>query len=57
MGAGVQGKGRVVAGGEVRAEVPGKGGKGRVVLNHSTHIPGLIEVLQRLVEMDGEVCV
>jgi hypothetical protein len=24
-----------------------------VVLNHSTHIPGLIDVLNRLVEMDG----
>ena len=27
--------------------------KGRVVMNHSTHIPGLINVLNRLVETDG----
>ena len=28
-------------------------GKGRVVLNHSTHVPGLVDVLNRLVQMDG----
>jgi len=28
-------------------------GKGRLVLNHSTHVPGLIDVLNRLVQMDG----
>ncbi len=26
---------------------------GRLVLNHSTHIPGLISVLERLVKRDG----
>lgn len=26
---------------------------GRLVLNHSTHIPGLISVLERLVKCDG----
>jgi len=32
---------------------PEKGGKGRLVLNHSTHVPGLVDVLNRLVQMDG----
>lgn len=32
---------------------PATGGKGRVVLNHSTHIPQLIDVLGRLVDMHG----
>ena len=31
----------------------GSGKKGRVVMNHSTHIPGLLDVLNRLVAMDG----
>lgn len=26
---------------------------GRLVLNHSTHIPGLIRVLERLTKLDG----
>jgi len=26
---------------------------GRLVLNHSTHIPGLIQVLERLTKLDG----
>ncbi len=26
---------------------------GRLVLNHSTHIPGLISVLERLTKLDG----
>jgi hypothetical protein len=28
-------------------------GNGRLVWNHSTHLPGLIPVLQRLTEVDG----
>lgn len=27
--------------------------KGRVVWNHSTHLPGLIPILERLTEVDG----
>lgn len=27
--------------------------RGRLVLNHSTHIPGLIRILERLTRMDG----
>lgn len=27
--------------------------RGRVVLNHSTHIPGLIPVLERIAQVDG----
>ena len=31
----------------------GKPSKGRVVLNHSTHIPGLIPVLEKLSQREG----
>ena len=31
----------------------GKPASGRLVLNHSTHIPGLIQVLERLTKLDG----
>jgi hypothetical protein len=41
------------AGAAAGAEMPAMGGSGRVVLNHSTHIPGLIDVLHRLVETEG----
>ena len=30
-----------------------KPASGRLVLNHSTHIPGLIRVLERLTKLDG----
>ena len=30
-----------------------KPARGRLVLNHSTHIPGLIRVLERLTKLDG----
>lgn len=33
--------------------MPQMGGRGRVVMNHSTHIPGLIDVLNRLAETEG----
>jgi hypothetical protein len=41
------------AGAAAGPEMPAMGGRGRVVLNHSTHIPGLIDVLHRLVETEG----
>jgi hypothetical protein len=31
----------------------GKPASGRLVLNHSTHIPGLIPILERLTKLDG----
>ena len=31
----------------------GNPANGRLVLNHSTHIPGLIRVLERLTKLDG----
>lgn len=31
----------------------GNSPNGRLVLNHSTHIPGLISVLERLTKLDG----
>jgi len=31
----------------------GKASEGRVVLNHSTHVPGLIPILERLVRYTG----
>ena len=31
----------------------GNTASGRLVLNHSTHIPGLIPVLERLTKLDG----
>ncbi|NEO26733.1 MAG: metal-binding protein [Kamptonema sp. SIO4C4] len=31
----------------------GNSSNGRLVWNHSTHIPGVIPVLERLVEVDG----
>lgn len=31
----------------------GNSASGRLVLNHSTHIPGLIRVLERLTKLDG----
>ncbi len=31
----------------------GNPAKGRLVLNHSTHIPGLIPLLERLTKLDG----
>lgn len=30
-----------------------KPSQGRLVLNHSTHIPGLISILERLIAQDG----
>jgi hypothetical protein len=31
----------------------GSSSKGRIVWNHSTHLPGLIEILERLTHCDG----
>ncbi|MDG2991430.1 DUF2103 domain-containing protein [Candidatus Synechococcus calcipolaris G9] len=35
------------------ARKAGDSDRGRVVLNHSTHIPGLIPVLERIAQADG----
>lgn len=31
----------------------GSSANGRLVLNHSTHIPGLISILERMTKLDG----
>lgn len=35
------------------AKKDGESDRGRVVLNHSTHIPGLIPILERIAQVDG----